>query len=71
MKYKFEWNDLRALITIVNVIVVFAFGLSVAWIALTIAALGLVNDFTTNKKINGFVIHSLNVIISIYFLITY
>lgn len=71
MKYKFEWNDLRALITIVNVIVVLGCGLSVAWIALTIAALGLVNDFTTAKKINGFVMHFLNAIISIYFLITY
>ena len=71
MKYKFEWNDLRALITIINVIVVLCCGLSVAWIALTIAALGLVNDFTTNKKINGFVMHSLNAIISICFLITY
>ena len=71
MKYKFEWNDLRALITIINVIVVLCCDLSIAWIALTIAALGLVNDFTTNKKINGFVMHSLNAIISIYFLITY
>jgi hypothetical protein len=71
MTYKFEWNDLRALITIINVIIVLGCGLSIAWIALTIAALGLVNDFTTNKKINGFVIHSLNAIISIYLLITY
>lgn len=68
MKYKFEWNDIRALIAIVNAYIVFTYGLSVGWLALTMAAFGLVNDVTTNKRINGFIIHSFGVLISIYFL---
>lgn len=68
MTYKFEWNDLRALITVINAIIIIGCDLSIVWIALTIAILGLINDMTTSKKINGFVIHSFNVIIAIYLL---
>ena len=71
MKYKFEWNDLRAIITLLNVLLVVTFGLSVIWITLGIAVLGLVNDFTTTKKVNGFVIHGLNFVLNLYLLINY
>lgn len=71
MKYKFEWNDLRAIITLLNVLLVVTFGLSVIWITLGIAVLGLVNDFTTAKKVNGFVIHGLNFVLNLYLLINY
>ena len=68
MKYKFEWNDLRALITLVNVILIMRFGLTIAWFGLGVAFFGLVKDITIDKKINGIVMHSANATLNIYFL---
>ncbi|MBQ3641731.1 hypothetical protein II906_07405 [bacterium] len=68
MTYKFEWNDLRALITIINVLLIMRFGLSIAWFGLAIACIGLVKDFTIDKRINGTLMHGANVILNIYFL---
>ena len=69
MKYKFEWNDIRALITLINVISIMRFGLSVAWFGLAVACIGLIKDITIDKKINGVVMHSANAILNIYFLV--
>lgn len=66
--YKFEWNDLRAIITLINVILVLRFGLSIAWFGLAIACLGLIKDFTIDKRINGIIMHGANAILNIYFL---
>ena len=38
---KFEWNDLRAFITVINVLLIMKFGLSIAWFSLGVASLGL------------------------------
>lgn len=69
MKYKFEWNDLRAVITLVNVILIMRFGLSIAWFGLAIACVGLIKDITIDKRVNGVVMHSANAILNIYFLL--
>ena len=37
--YRFEVNDLRAIFTLINIILILAFGASFAWIGLTVAAL--------------------------------
>lgn len=66
--YKFEWNDLRAFITVVNVILIMIYGVSISWFGLTIALIGLVKDFTTDKRINGIVMHLANVSLNLYFL---
>ena len=66
--YKFEWNDLRALITVINVLLVMAFGLSVAWFGLAVATFGLIKDFTSDRHINGIVMHLASVALNIYFL---
>ena len=66
--YKFEWNDLRAIITLINVILVLRFGLSIAWFGLAVACLGLVKDVTIDRRINGIVMHGANAILNIYFL---
>ena len=68
MTYKFEWNDLRALITIINVLLIMRFGLSIAWFGLVIACIGLVKDITIDKHINGTIMHGANAILNIYFL---
>ena len=67
--YKFEWNDLRAVITIINVILIMIFGLSIAWFGLVVALLGLVRDFTKDRHINGILMHFSSVILNIYFLL--
>ena len=48
--YKFEWNDLRCFVTLVNVIV---------------------KDLTTDRKINGLLMHCSNAILNIYFLLMF
>ena len=67
--YKFEWNDLRALITFINVILIMIFGLSIAWFGLIIALIGLIKDFTTDRRINGILMHFSSAILNVYFLI--
>lgn len=67
--FKLECNDIRALLTITNVILITHFGLSVAWIGLLIALFGIVKDFTVDKKLSGLIIHVANAILNIYFLL--
>jgi hypothetical protein len=68
MIYKFEWNDLRAIITVANVLLIMHFGLSIAWFGLAVACLGLIKDITIDKRINGTIMHGANAILNIYFL---
>ena len=66
--YKFEWNDLRAFITVINVVLIMIYGLSIAWFGLAVAVVGVVKDLTTDRKINGLVMHLANVALNIFFL---
>ena len=68
MKYQFEWNDLRALVTVINVILIMRYGLSIAWFGLAVAIIGIIKDVTTDKKWNGFIMHLANVVLNVYFL---
>lgn len=67
-EYKFEWNDLRCFITVLNVILIMKYGLSIAWFGLAIAAIGVVKDLTTDRRINGLLMHLSSVALNIYFL---
>lgn len=67
--YKFEYNDLRCFITIVNVILIIVYGLSIAWFGLIVAGIGVVKDLTIDKKVNGFLMHSANIILNLYFIL--
>ena len=67
--YKFEWNDLRCFVTLVNVILIMIYGLSISWFGLAVAVLGIVKDLTTDRKINGLLMHCSNAILNIYFLL--
>lgn len=69
MKYKFEWNDLRAVITVINVLLIMRFGLSIAWFGFAVAVLGLIKDITIDKKFNGTIMHSANALLNLYFLL--
>lgn len=66
--YNFEWNDLRAFITVINVVLIMAFGLSIAWFGLAVAVLGIVKDLVIDRKLNGLIMHLANVALNIYFL---
>ena len=70
-KYKFEWNDLRCFITIVNVILIMTYGLSIAWFGLSVAIIGVIKDLTTDRRINGLLMHLANVVLNVYFLLIY
>lgn len=67
--YKFEYNDLRAFITVVNVILIMIFGLSIAWFGLAVALIGVIKDLKVDRHINGLVMHVASVALNIYFLI--
>ena len=66
--YKFEWNDLRAFITVINTVLIMIYGLSIAWFGLAIAIIGVVKDLTTDHRINGLIMHLASVALNIYFL---
>lgn len=67
--YKFEWNDLRAFITVINVVLIMIYGLSIAWFGLVVALIGVVKDLTVDRRINGLIMHLANVALNVYFLV--
>ena len=68
-KYQFEWGDLRALVTIINVVLIMVFGLSVAWVGLAIAFIGVVRDLTKERRVSGLVMHLAGVALNLYFIL--
>jgi len=43
--------------------------LSIAWFGLAVAFVGVIKDLTTDRRINGLLMHLSNVALNIYFLI--
>ena len=66
--YKFEMNDLRCVIQIINVVLIMIFGLSISWFGLIIATAGIIKDFLTDRHLNGILMHLSGIILNIYFL---
>lgn len=68
-KYKFEWNDLRAITTLINVILIMIYGLSISWFGLALAVLGVIKDVTDKDfRWNSFIMHLSNAILNVFFL---
>lgn len=67
--YKFEYNDLRCGITLINVILIMIFGLSISWFGLAVALVGVIKDLKVDRRINGLLMHLSNVALNVYFLI--
>ena len=67
--YRFEWNDLRAFITVITVVLIMVYGLSIAWFGLAVAAIGVIKDLAVDHKINGLIMHLASVALNIYFLV--
>lgn len=66
--YKFEWNDLRCVAMVINVILIMCFGLSISWLGLSIAIVGIIRDLTTDRRVSGLIMHISSAILNIYFL---
>lgn len=69
--YKFEWNDLRAFITVINVTLVIMFGLSVAWFGLAVAIIGIIKESFGARHINCYISYIATVALNINFLILF
>lgn len=67
-KYQFEWNDLRTVITVLNVILIMNYGLSIAWFGLAIAILGIIKELTGNRHINCLVSYLATIALNVYFI---
>lgn len=66
--YRFEWNDLRCGITILNVVLIMIFGLQVSWFGLAVAIFGVCKDLSQHRHINDALMHLSSVVLNIYFL---
>lgn len=68
-KYRFEMNDLRALLQIINVALIVFAGFQVGAIfGLCIAVLGLIKDLITDRHINGIAMHVASIGLNIFIL---
>lgn len=68
-KYKFEMNDLRALLQIINVSLIVFVNFNVGAIfGLIIASLGLIKDFATDRHINGIAMHLAGICLNVFIL---
>lgn len=68
-KYKFEWNDLRCLLQLINVALIVFAGFNVGAIfGLCVAVLGLIKDFATDRHINGIAMHFASIVLNIFIL---
>lgn len=67
-RYVFDFNDIRVALTVLNVILILRFGLSVAWIGLAIAVFGTIRDMVCEeRKINSTIQHAMMIILNAYF----
>ena len=68
-KYKFEWNDLRAFLQIINVALIVFAGFNVGAIfGLCVAGLGLIKDLTSDRHINGIAMHLASILLNVFIL---
>lgn len=67
--YEFDWGDLRAVAMVINVVLTMIFGLSIAWLGLGIAIIGIVRDLSTDRRINSLIIHFASVALNIFFIL--
>jgi len=66
---RFEINDVRAGIALINMVLIIFFGVSVVWFSLGVTFLGLLKDVMIDKKIGGFAMHLANMILNIFLLL--
>lgn len=62
---KIDFNDIRCLLSIANLILILTCGRTLAAIGLCVAAFGLCKDIFVDKKINGFIMHLSNIFLNL------
>ena len=62
MKYKFEINDLRCILTLLNIFLILKFDIRWGILGVLLAGFGVVKDLTTDKRISSIIMHSANLI---------
>lgn len=62
MKYKFEINDLRCILTLLNIFLILKFDIRWGFLGVLLAGFGVVKDLTTDKRISSIIMHSANLI---------
>ena len=68
-KYKFEMNDLRALLQIINVALIVFWSFDVgATFGLIVAACGLIKDLQTERHINSMIMHLASIVLNVFIL---
>lgn len=67
-RYRFEWNDVRALIAVINLVLILIFGLQVSWFGLALAVFGVFKDLSQHRHINDMVLHLSTAVLNIYLL---
>lgn len=66
--YTFDFNDIRCLLTVFNVVMIMVFGLSVAYIGLAIAVFGTIRDMVyEERRVNSTIQHFAMVVLNCYF----
>lgn len=64
--YKFDNQDISALLSIADTTMTITIGLGFAWVGVAIGAIGLFNDITKHKKINKYAIDLSKVVVNLY-----
>lgn len=70
MKYKFEINDLRCVLTLLNIFLILKFDFRWAWFSVILAGFGIIKDLTTEFRLNSLIMHVANLFFY-FFLIMY
>ena len=65
-KYSFEINDLRAALIFLNFYLIVRYNISFYYLMLAASIFGIIKDYTTDKRISGFIIHIIGALLSLY-----
>lgn len=55
--YKFELNDLRAILSVINLWSILHHNTTLIFICVIVAVIGILNDLYINRRLNGLIIH--------------
>ena len=63
--YKFEINDVRALLSLLNLWSIVTKNETLIFVCILAAAFGVINDVAFNRRINGLIIHFSTLVVNI------
>ena len=63
--YKFEINDIRAILSIINLWSIVGKNRIMIFVCVLLAGFGVINDVAFNRRLNGLIIHFSSLLINI------